>query len=126
MMTLGRWARVAAVLALVALVGGGALMASHPEVHSTATDQDFPWLAAWDIALNDAYNDPDGFPRIAGERIGDRCVDAGQRRFRAGSICAGLGVAGLAVASVLEARGRRRERNPMSADSSRQIRTGGP
>ena len=102
------WAPALAAFALVALVAAGALIASHPTVHSTSTDEDFPCLASWDVVLNGASNDPDGFPPVAGEHIGDRCVSAAHRRFWWGAAWTALGATSLLGAGVLEVRSRRR------------------
>lgn len=99
-------AGLSVLLAVVSL----AFVVLHPSVRARTTGEIFTCLATWDIVLNDAYNDPDGFPPLKGERIGERCVTRAHRNFRI-SVVIGSGAAGSALAATfLAARGRRRAR----------------
>ena len=80
------------ILAIVAL----GLFASHPSIRAKSDGKVFSCLATWDIVLNNAYNDPDGFPPLPGERIGERCVDKAHTEFRASL---GAATAGFAAKS---------------------------
>ena len=100
------------ILAIVAL----GLFASHPSIRAKSDGKVFSCLATWDIVLNNAYNDPDGFPPLPGERIGERCVDKAHTEFRA-SLGAATAAVVLAVASVV-LRVRRREEGPSESARS--------
>jgi len=97
-------AGVSVILAVVAL----GLVADHPSVRAKSNGDVFRCLATWDLVLNNAYNDPDGFPPLRGERVGERCVDRAHTEFSA-SLGAAAGAVGLALtAVVLRIRPRRR------------------
>lgn len=106
------WPLVGALagLSLIAAVVALALFGGQPSVHSKTTGEDFPCLRTWDIVLNGAYNEPEGFdvsPPLEAEHIGDRCVAAAHQDFRI-SLWMGSASAGLAlVATVFALRQRR-------------------
>ena len=83
---------------------------SHPSVEARSTGETFQCLATWDIVLDDAHNDPDGFPPLPGEYIGARCVTKAYRDFHVavsiGAVAVGLGL----VATFVWVRGRRTAR----------------
>lgn len=103
---LGALACLSFVLAVVALTS----LASHPSVHARSTGEDFPCLATYDIVLNNAYNDPDGFPPLPGERIGARCVAAAHKQFRISLISGSAAVAFALVTGASALAFRRRHR----------------
>ena len=103
---LGTLACLSFVLVVVAL---GSL-ASHPSVRARSTGEDFPCLATYDIVLNNAYNDPDGFPPLPGERIGARCVAAAHKQFRISLISGSTAVALALVTGASALALRRRQR----------------
>ena len=90
--------RALAGLSLLLALGALGFVAGHASVEARSTGETFQCLATWDIVLNHAYNDPDGFPPLPGEYIGARCVTKAYRDFH---LAAGTGAAaaGLALAA---------------------------
>jgi hypothetical protein len=72
------------------------LMLDNPTIDRTSRGDDYPCLASYDTAVNDADNIPGGETPPDGEEIAARCREAGTARFAQGAT-AGTAAAVLAA-----------------------------